>query len=578
MANANKDTIYIDVDDEITGIIDKVKTSESKVVALVLPKRATVFQSIVNMKLLKKAADSSSKNVALITTEAGLMPLAGAAGIHIAKTLTSKPEIPSAPIPIHDSEEALEEEAELAPSDGGLDQNKTLGELARDESPASSPASSNGVETVTLDNTEPEKEKAADAAKKEPKAKSDSSKKDKKLKIPNFERFRKYIFIGIGILIILALILVFASSAFAKATITIKTNGTNVDTNLNLNLLTSATSVDPGSGTIPAKQASEQKTFSQQVGTTGQKNTGNKASGTVSMSAQVCGTIPNGSPDDVPAGTGLSSNGNTYITQQDTSFSQIPSGPPSNHCYSYNATSDTTVVAQNAGSAYNNATSFSVAGRSDVSVSVASTISGGTDNIVQVVNQNDIDNAKSKISANDSSVKSDLVSQLKGDGYYPISATYNVGTPNVTSSNNVGDVASNVTVTETITYTMFGVHQSDLKTLVDNSVAGQIDPSKQSILTEGLDNAVFNVTSLSANGGQITMSTVAEAGPDINVNTIKQAAAGHQSGDIKSQINTYPGVTDVTVKISPFWSSTAPKNTSKITVNIAKPSTTVKSS
>ena len=61
-----KDTIYIDVDEEITGIIDKIQESDKKVVALVLPKRASVFQSIVNLKLLKRAAEKNSQNLVLI--------------------------------------------------------------------------------------------------------------------------------------------------------------------------------------------------------------------------------------------------------------------------------------------------------------------------------------------------------------------------------------------------------------------------------------------------------------------------------------------------------------------------------
>src|SRR5487761_291507 len=91
-----KDVVYIDVDDEITGVIDKVTSSSAKVVALVLPKRATVFQSIVNMKLLKKRADAAKKNIVLISSEPGLMPLAGTAGLYVASTLQSKPEIPDA--------------------------------------------------------------------------------------------------------------------------------------------------------------------------------------------------------------------------------------------------------------------------------------------------------------------------------------------------------------------------------------------------------------------------------------------------------------------------------------------------
>ena len=69
-----KDTIYIDIDDEITSIIDKIENASAKLVALVLPKRATMLQSSVNMKLLKKAADKAHKQLVLITSEASLLP------------------------------------------------------------------------------------------------------------------------------------------------------------------------------------------------------------------------------------------------------------------------------------------------------------------------------------------------------------------------------------------------------------------------------------------------------------------------------------------------------------------------
>jgi len=104
-----KDVIYIDVDDEITAIIDKVRASQSKIIALVLPKRATTLQSIVNMKLLKRSADTDKKHLVLITAELGLMPLAANVGFYVAKTLQSKPEIPELPegmaAPKHDESE-----------------------------------------------------------------------------------------------------------------------------------------------------------------------------------------------------------------------------------------------------------------------------------------------------------------------------------------------------------------------------------------------------------------------------------------------------------------------------------------
>src|SRR6185437_3032447 len=107
--SADKDTIYVDVDDEITTIIDKVRGSSGKIVALVLPKRASVFQSVVNMKLLKRAADIAKKHLVLITTGANLMPLAGSVGLHVASTPQSKPEIPPAALPSTPEDEIAEE-------------------------------------------------------------------------------------------------------------------------------------------------------------------------------------------------------------------------------------------------------------------------------------------------------------------------------------------------------------------------------------------------------------------------------------------------------------------------------------
>src|SRR4051812_19639157 len=195
MATPEKDTIYVDIDDEITGIIDKLKGSPGKVVALVLPKRAAVFQSIVNMKLLKRAADSSSKHLVLITSEAGLLPLAGAAGVHVAKTLTSKPEIPTGPDLVDDADETVPEDEEVNPLS---DQSKTLGELA---GASAVKGATDDVETVVLDDDDLPPE--ADDAKPVPKSFEPVAKgSNKKLKIPDFDRFR-LLLIGGGLLLIL---------------------------------------------------------------------------------------------------------------------------------------------------------------------------------------------------------------------------------------------------------------------------------------------------------------------------------------------------------------------------------------
>lgn len=563
---ADKDTIYIDIDDEITGIIDKVKGSSSKVVALVLPKRAAVFQSIVNMKLLKRAADSSKKNIVLITTENGLLPLAGAAGVHVAKTLNSKPVIPIGP-DLTESDSEVDEDDELL-SDAEaeeLDKNAPIGALAGTAAGAAAIAkvASDEVETVALDNEELPGEAATKAGAKGAKS---TPKKDKKLKVPDFDRFR-LLLIGGGLFLILLLVgLVFANKVLPKATIAIKTDSTIVDVSFDVNLSTDAKDLDTETSTVPAVLASTQKTYTQQAPATGQKNNGNKASGTVALRncSKSEGDIV------VPAGTGLSSGGNTYISTQAVSLPES-SFNGSGKCTTVNKP-NVSVLAQNGGSSYNigSGAEFTVAGFSGVT-GTGSAMTGGTDNIVKVVSQNDIESAKSKITVNDAELKQTLKDQLKKDDLTGIEATYSAGTPAVTASAKVGDVADNVTVTQNVTYTMFGVKQADIETLLDNAIDEQIDTKKQNILDNGYDSIVYNVTTIDAKGAKLAASSTASTGPELNIALIKKAAAGKKPATVKQALERNPDVTSVEVKLSPFWVTSVPSNESKINVVIAKP-------
>lgn len=550
-----KDTIYVDIDDEITAIIDKVRSSRQKIVALVLPKRATVLQSIVNMKLLKRTAEDANKHLVLITSEPGLLPLAGGIGLYVASTLQSKPEIPKPPELPDDADETIDEPLAVdEPAEDEFDAeaaaNKPVGELA---SGKAAPAATG---SITLDD---EATATSDAP-------ITAVKKNKKLKVPNFNSFRNRILLAIVVLIVLIGGWILADVVLPHAIVRISTDTSTIPTNLSLTLDTQAQALDPAADVVPAAQQTSSKTFTQTVPTTGQQNNGQKATGSVTMTA-----CENGFnfAQSVPAGTGISVNGHTYITQVTTQFSH--SGSPNGNCFTYQATGPTQITAINGGKDYNvDNANFTVSSRSDVSANGSA--SGGTDQFVPIVAQADIDNAKSKIGSSDTSgVQQDLKSGLQAKGLYPISATFTAGTPQVTTSNNVGDQANNVTVTEVITYSMLGVKKSDLQTLVDNNVKKQIDPTKQVILSDGVDKANFNVqdqpspTTLS-----VAMTTKATAGPELNVASIKKQVAGKKAGDVVSMLKDIPGVTDVQVKYSPFWVSNVPKNTAKITVQLDK--------
>lgn len=565
-AHSPKDTIYIDVDDEITGIIDKLRSSDGKIVALVLPKRASVFQSIVNMKLLKRAADDAKKHAVLITTETGLLPLAGLAGVLVASSLTSKPAIPVAPSVIDDQEETVDEATGETEASPVLDASRPVGELA------GLPVAADGVETIDMtdlaDDADVDGDDLPDTKDFTPVA-TKKLKKDQKLHVPNFERFRLLLVLGGLILIALIVGGVFAISVLPKATISITTDASNINTNLNFTADSTVNAFNAANHTLPAKLVTQSKTYNEQAAATGQKNNGDKASGQVD--------ITNCGQDDitVPAGTGISSGSYTFISQNSVTV------PASATITKHNVSSClgdghnvVNVKAQAGGSGYNLAdkSKYSVSGQSTNTVTgVGSEMTGGTDNITKIVSQADIDSAKAKISASDDGIKAALNGQLVQAGLFGLAVTFNAGAPTVTSSVNAGDAADNVTVTEVVSYSMLGVQQVDLKSLIDESVKKQIDVSKQGILDEGLRAAVFTQNLGGAASAQLTLQTVAVAGPQLNVDTIKKMSAGKKSGDIQTELRSNPGVTDVVIKLSPFFVSNVPKKLDKITVTIVKP-------
>lgn len=569
MATNGKETIYIDIDDEITTVIEKVRSADAKIVALVLPKRATVLQSIVNMKLLKRSADADKKHLVLITSEAGLLPLAGTVGLYVAKTLQSKPEIPTA-LTADDEEEVAEEpiEAETADFDPDEAADKPVGELAAGggTAVAGGAAAEEGIETLQLDDDDGEApESAGEAA--EPAAATaaaggQKTKKNKKLAVPNFNKFRKRLFILIPLLLLIIIGLYLAASALPKATVTIATDTSDINSNLTFTADTAAKTADLDGRILPAQLQTVQKNGSQQVPATGKQNNGTKATGSVSLSTSSC----SGKAPTIPAGTGVSANGMTFITQ--TTANLMPQLDPSFNCYY--AANGVSIIAQTAGAQYNTKlNNADVAGYSDVSADGST--SGGTDNIVQVVSQADIDNATKQINTqNSDSIKQQLEQQIQQAGLYPLPDTFNAGTPDTKTSANVGDQVSTVTVTETTKYTMFGVKESDLKALVDNDVKDQIDPSKQVVLSEGLDKATFKVNSSSATSAQIALSTTAVAGPDLKADTIKQQIAGKRAGEVRSLLGNDPGVKSVNVQLSPFWVTKVPSKASRVTIIFQK--------
>lgn len=547
-----KDTIYIDVEDEITTITEKVQAAKAGVVALVLPKRCTVLQSSVNMKILQKGAAVAGKKVVLITNESALLPIAGATGMYVAKTLQSKPSIPAA---IDDDPE----DAVLV-EDAPIDETKPIGELAGD--------------TDTTDDDAPielqGEAKPSDAVK-TPKAK-----KDKKLKVPNFESFRLRLGLGIAAVILLIVGWVFAAVVLPKAQITIVTQNKSLPINTTVTASAEVKVADVAKSIVPLATKTLDKAETAKAPATGTKDVGTKASGKV--------TFYNCSKDDklsdtvrtVPAGTGISSGSYTFITQTDATVS--PSGYTGNTCKSDKPSAEVTVIAQSPGDKYNlSARAYAVSGFTSMSAVDKVGMGGGTTKEIKIVSEDDCTNLKNQLSSKktDEYVKQ-LSDQLTSSGQVVIADSFTSANPGgINCTPAVGSEATEVTATGLFKYAMQGVEQSSLDQILQSEAQKTLNNPTQTVLNSGVSTAKLTTKERkSATNILVAVSTTATTGIKQDAGAIKDAVAGKKYGETVQAIESLPGVSNVTVEYSPFWVRKTPSNPDKITIIFKNESST----
>ena len=364
--------------------------------------------------------------------------------------------------------------------------------------------------------------------------------------------------------IALIIFIYLAIAVLPKATITLNTTSVPVSTSLTLTT-SGASSLNEANSTIPAVLKTTQQTANAQVTATGQQNNGVKATGTVTMTATESGAT---APSSVPAGAGITSGGLTYITAATTKFDTTHATNNLNGTFTYQATSTTGITAQTGGTNYNvSGATFAVSGRPDVSASGST--SGGTDSIVTVVSQNDLDGAKGTItSAASAAFIKTYEASLASQGLYVLTSTLTTSDPTETASPAVGQAASTTNVTVQMTYTLLTIKKSDLQQALADALTKKIDKSQQSVDTNSvLSNATVAVQDQSSpTVATLSITGSASAVPVINAVSVKTQVSGKKSADIINSLEAIPGVKTVNVKFSPFWVSKVPSKPSKITI------------
>jgi hypothetical protein len=556
MATATKETIYIEADDEITTVIEKIITAKNKIIAVVLPKRATVFQSVVNMKLLKKAADETKRKVVLISSEPGIEAIASVAGMYIAQSLTSKPFIPkrSSKTAAVTTVTLNDEEVAAPPQKVTLEERENL---------ESTPISAEDDAAIEIDNTEDTEvteavETIADV----------NTEKKKKFKIPDFSSFRLRLGLGITALVLLIVGWFFGFIVMPKATITVNADTSNSATTLDFTVDTAATELSEEAGTLPAKLAEVSKEDKATSPATGEKNMGEKAKGIITLT-----NCASGGAKTIPSGTAFSAGSYTFVTTE-----EVDLGPAViiGNCRSADfpnlttpgAIEDVAVVATSAGEAYNLAARAYQSSVNGVSA-YGSDMTGGSTKIVKIVSADDIQKAKDQLKgAATADATKELQSKLQEQNLQALPETLTTSEAAVKVSTAVDAEATEVTVTQTVTYRMLGVQNEQLATLLNAKIKAAFeDNAQKNIRSNGLDKATYSLKQKVSDTKQvISLQTIAVLGATFDTDTIKKDVVGKKRGEIEKMLETRDGVKSVSVEYSPFWITTTPKSVNKISI------------
>lgn len=540
-----KDVIYIDVEDDITSIIGKVKASKEKIVALVPPKRIGVLQSAVNLRLLARTAGNADKRLVLITGNAALGSLAASAKIPVAKNLQTKPEL--AAMPQHDNDDDDVIEGDKLP----------VGDHAKssDDIPVSGMVPPSTIAGLDIDGEKEAPAKAATGRK---------ATKGRGIKVPDFGTFRKKAFLLVGLGILLIGFLVWAIGFAPHATIVISAKTTAQELSVPVTIGPAVTT-DSDQAHLQSVEQQDKVVQTIEFDATGKKNVGEKATGTIKFTKASAGDVY------VASGTKLtSSSGKAFVTNAAVT---VPGATLSFGCSGYLCPGSATIgaTAEEGGESYNGASGEVTGVPAGLSAALTGSTSGGTDRTASIVLQADVEKAKQQLAEKNADAEKNKLADKFGKDFIIIDSSFKAKGGDPQSSPAIGQElpSGKAKLTLETTYVLTGVAKSQLKEYLDSAFAKTLtDKDEQKVYDNGSSTIKFADFKQgdTEQAGTATMTATAQIGPKIDDAEIKELVKGKRYGEIEGDLKAIDGVSDIDVKLSPFWVQGVPGDVKKITI------------
>lgn len=552
-------TIYLEVDDEITSVIDKVRKVKTPDIILVVPKRAVLLQSIVNLKLLKKQAEILGKHIILVTADQIGCNLASRVGLVVKKKLGDKklPEIVKKKViqkPKINIKEFLK----------GVE-TKKLAKLTKIERPSISDII---AKTEKYKIEEKKKISPSPIIKKRGKKRTEIQKKNvtkpkKVVLLSSFNVKLFLVFLGVS----LAIPMIIGLIILPKAVITIVPKTEPIMHNLNLIVNQTAQEVDLENRIISGDVVSiEKEVVKKNLAATGKKNLGQKARGIVTVYNKF-----SSAPQLLVASTRfVSADGKLFRSIKDIT---VP-GAKVEEGITIPGKIDIEVEADVEGEEYNVGPShFVIPGlasykQDDIFGESKENFFGGKSLEITVVSKEDIENAKNALFDDlNEQIIQDLKNKIPQDKQFFESLVIKEALE-IKSNPDIDQETNNFELTIKFRAATMVFSKEDLDLVVFNELEKLIPQEKYIIDKNG--DISFEILNFDLNSGflELKVHIVKTVAWQLDIKNIKSDISGKTETEAKDLLFKNPYIKDSSIDFWPFWVKKVPIIEKKIELRI----------
>ncbi len=374
-------------------------------------------------------------------------------------------------------------------------------------------------------------------------------------------RSPKKLLIGVVPFILFLLFLYFFFFA-RSAVVTIETNSRQVELTQDVTF-SQTKETDASENVINAQFLTVSQDGRQSIATTGKKETGEKAKGTVTIFNN------NDSAQTIPTGTKLTAGKFVFLTDKAVT---VASASGDIFSGTEPGKTDVTVTAETFGDDYNVGanTKFEISGASSIAAKNDNAFSGGTTKVLKVVSEEDIEKLeKELIKSLESGARDEILKQAKGGSVVLpnfISTTFNKQSFN----KDEGEEANELTLTSTVNFEGISYKKEDMRNYAEDKFDDELDKN----MAINSENIRVNAKSLKKQGREASaeINIKARVIPKIDPEELSKQISGKSRKRAQEIISELPEVrrTEIesTLDFIPILPKNLPFRSGKITIVI----------